>query len=520
MTTTQIDLPFNIRPLDTAGHIRKLLIDNRTKSDLDIESFLLLPVNTINHTPEFATECPVETTAPDTGAFTRLDIDLQKYKTAQFVVVLVAPKDTYRLNMQLDLPVGTRITPQDIRALETFLSKIDWRTYAIPTAVTTNDYALLFSSCQYPGDLFRRETPKATLRRAKATLERNTYSNSTPYLLIAGDGVYVDPTAGLFEPKTEQEIFSVAYEAQARSDEWQALLVKMHGSRFAIDDHELIDNWEPSLDPQVNKILQSRRATGREWFLRRRFGKRDTGQVLWGEQHTGEIPLFVMDTRTERCARTPENHRTVQMISTEQMASLKNWLQRLDNQPDFKSAPKVILSPAMILPRSLRTAERTQQVRDLNCHSENEDTVVSLASDSWDGFPQTTGELLGFIAENQIHNVIFLSGDEHISCFAKAQLHTGKGQPPVTVHSIHASPLYGPYPFANAQPDDFAESETFCQPYQDEQGANSVTVTVEADTHYVGDAFGLLRIIKRHPQQWEVSVTLSVAGLEEKTIRL
>ena len=38
------------------------------------------------------------------------------------------------------------------------------------------------------------------------------------------------------------------------------------------------------------------------------------------------------------------------------------------------------------------------------------------ASDRWEGFPAQRNELLGFIDDNQIDNVWFLSGDFHV-CF-------------------------------------------------------------------------------------------------------
>ena len=519
MTDIQLDLPFNIRPLHTIGQVRTILIDNQTKTDLDVDNFLLIPINVVDHQPVVTDKTLIKVHRSDQGGFTRIDVDLTEFGTAQYIVILAGLTNTYRIIMQTDQPIGTRA--KHYTQVESFLPTCEWQTYAIPLTCNTNDYALLFSSCQYPGDLFRRVTPKATLVRAKTTLEEESYQNAGAYLLVAGDGVYVDPTAGLFEPKTEHEIFSVAYESQARSVEWQSLLVKMQGTCFAIDDHELIDNWEPSADEETNKELDDRLRVGREWFLRRRYGEEDTGQVLWGEHKLGDIPLFVMDTRTERDLRTPQNHRTAAMASDNQMQALKNWLTAIENKPDFQSVPKIILSPAMILPRTLRTAERTQAVKDLNCSDENEDTVVSLASDSWDGFPQTTGELLGFIAEHQIHNVIFLSGDEHISCIAEAQLSFDGRQPPVTIHSIHASPLYGPYPFANARIDDFANSEAFCQPYLDDSNtANRVHVKVNTTISLAGDAFGLLHIKKSTSDGWHVSVTLSVAGHQDKTLKL
>jgi phosphodiesterase/alkaline phosphatase D-like protein len=85
---------------------------------------------------------------------------------------------------------------------------------------------------------------------------------------------------------------------------------------------------------------------------------------------------------------------------------------------------------------------------------------AALRSDGWDGYPRSLYRLLGHIARHEIKNVVFLSGDEHLSLVAKATL-KAPGQHPVVVHSIHSSAMYAPFPFANGDRADFPKRDRF-----------------------------------------------------------
>ena len=70
--------------------------------------------------------------------------------------------------------------------------------------------------------------------------------------------------------------------------------------------------------------------------------------------------------------------------------------------------------------------------------------------------------LLAHIAENEIENVVFLSGDEHLSCVACASVYSESGKGAL-IHSVHSSALYAPFPFANSVEADLAAAER-CPP--------------------------------------------------------
>jgi phosphodiesterase/alkaline phosphatase D-like protein len=134
-----------------------------------------------------------------------------------------------------------------------------------------------------------------------------------------------------------------------------------------------------------------------------------------------------------------------------QFEELKQWLSKLHEDPDTAGAPKIIASASLLLPRKIE-----HQVQDLTGAVS---LATSLRCDSWQGYPWSTHELLHHIVSRKIRNVIFLSGDEHLFCFAKARIRERGSEDSVLIHSIHCSPLYAPLPFANAIAAEFAREE-------------------------------------------------------------
>jgi phosphodiesterase/alkaline phosphatase D-like protein len=142
------------------------------------------------------------------------------------------------------------------------------------------------------------------------------------------------------------------------------------------------------------------------------------------------------------------------------MTELKNFLVKTDG-------PKFVVSPVMLLPRHARASKPGQRL--------DAAYAGALQSDGWDGYPETMREVLGFIAEKQIRNVVFLSGDEHRACVATAELNASAGTMPTRIHSVHASAMYAPFPFANSIDEEFIDHETFDFNY----GANTFRCTVD-----------------------------------------
>jgi len=186
------------------------------------------------------------------------------------------------------------------------------------------------------------------------------------------------------------------------------------------------------------------------------------------------------DTRTERGARTARTVANAQIMSVAQMGTLTTWL-----ETQQAAVPKVIATPSILLPRHARTLQRGSG-------------VSALRSDGWDGYPESLYGLLRFIAVRRVPNVVFVSGDEHLACVARIELET-QGQAPVVVHSVHCSPLFAPFPFANSECADLVADEDFTIPPPPGDGSDAKAVgpllcRVRTEFGPPGDGFGVLRI--------------------------
>ena len=283
--------------------------------------------------------------------------------------------------------------------------------------------------------------------------------------VLAGDQVYVDATAGLFDPtialgteaagsaRARVEIFDHAlrltYTRRDRNPWWEPLMGYV-SMRQLIDDHEMVDNWEPSFDAAQNARLSALRDTAVARFPPVTSGTRKANQ-LWFAESIAQHPFFFGDTRTERTARCPKtlfDADKTRIMSEDQMGTLARMLRAAQaGSPDGARRYKFVATPSILLPRRLTTREHP---------------ASALRSDAWDGYPVSLHKLLAFIADHGVENCVFLSGDEHLCCVAAVTVQRIAPElPPVTLHSIHAGAMYGPWPFANSIPEDFACDEAF-----------------------------------------------------------
>jgi phosphodiesterase/alkaline phosphatase D-like protein len=126
-------------------------------------------------------------------------------------------------------------------------------------------------------------------------------------------------------------------------------------------------------------------------------------------------------------------------MSIDQMDALKDWLATLQASRCDAGRPKVIVTGTPIAPW-------------FSCAKGDEGQA--LCGDGWQRFPDSLAELLHFIADAQIQQVLFLSGDYHLHADADLVLQA-PGKPAVTARSIVTGGLYSPYPFANATRDEW-----------------------------------------------------------------
>ncbi len=350
-----------------------------------------------------------------------------------------------------------------------------------------------FSSCQYPAGFLDRTVAEASYRRLGALLDRGG-PDLPQCLLLLGDQVYVDATAGLFDPTTRHDRFVRPYQRLFQMKPMQDVLRRLP-AMMMLDDHEIEDNWEPvEGDQALSAVLEQ----GRQSYLD--FGRLagqapadpqgDSRQPLWYDFEIDGTPFFMADTRTERTARTAATIGNARIMSEAQFERLLGWL----DAHKAADVPKFIASPAILLPRRLRATYRNHP-------------ASALRSDAWDGYPYSLHRLLAHIAEQEIRNVVFLSGDEHLSCLARARVTAPSGRSAL-VHSIHSSPLYGPFPFADSRPADLAGDETF------RFGVAAARYTCAVDTEFAapGDGFAVLQALKAENGAWRLRCTFDRAS--------
>jgi choline dehydrogenase-like flavoprotein len=373
-----------------------------------------------------------------------------------------------------------------------------------PSPFATRSFAL--ASCQYPGDILDRTPPgtpeespagpcDASYLRLLALLEgrRGAGESGEPplpkpqFLVLTGDQIYADATAGLFDPRRLDDRFRISYEAFFGARGPRSVLSRLPAV-MQPDDHEIADNWEPGPPDgdDAEKSGRLRRIGIREYLRNQRDEDFEgpTPPKLWHATPVHGLPFFWADARTRREPRTAATVGGASMLDPEQEQALDDWLADTSTP-----GPRFFVSAPMVLPRHLQTR--------------GADTASAIRSDAWDGFPASLHRLLAKVHARGRDDVIFLSGDAHVSNVCRIEV--GKtGEPGVVVaHSVHSSALYAPYPFANGIEQDFAGRETFEFQFE---GAD-YECTVETRFPLPGDGFAVVSVSQAQADAgWRLNV--------------
>jgi hypothetical protein len=382
------------------------------------------------------------------------------------------------------------------------------------------------ASCLYPADILEHmpDDEHATRGPADASLlalaDLLGKPNAPTLLLLAGDQVYVDATAGLFDPKVADGRFRIPYERRAQSRGVQAVMQRLGLTvEMLLDDHEIQDNWAPndpqdsgtsndpqdsgtsndpqdsgtSNDPQGKKRYTAIKLGKEAYFKYERALQRAPAKVWHHFYHKG-FPFFIGDTRTERRGRNALNWRCAEIMSPEQFSELCDWLAACKHT----LLPKFVLTSSALLPRRVMVKEYA---------------ASALYSEGWEGYPFSLYSLLKFACDNEIKGLIFMSGDDHLSNVVTAKITCCDDNRQCTLHSIHSSALYAPYPFANETPDNFLAHETFrfCDP----KNAESKYTCEVAARFFPGDGFAV--VSASNSEHWDASVRFFDSRGAQKT---
>lgn len=366
-----------------------------------------------------------------------------------------------------------------------------------------SSFRFALASCQYPAGMIdggvRIPSVPATasgagpaggsLWRLAERMRRDDGSNIR-LAVLAGDQIYADATAGLFDPAKLSDALVFAYERMFENAGMQRLLRTSGLDVLTLfDDHEVADNWEPlPAPPKDDKELKLDAARRAYWLRQRAMWPGGAGArpgTLWKELALHGHRFFVADTRSERAGRDVGTLEAAQIMGERQADRLDRWIRSLPGS----RVPRFVVSPAMLLPRRLELR--------------GDHPAMALHSDNWDGYPRSLHRVLAALFEANANDVVFLSGNEHLACVATITIERKGCERKVTVHSIHAPALYAPYPFANAQAHDFAHEDRFGF---DLPGDSSYTCTVVACFPVRGNGFALVKPIRDGGGGWRLDV--------------
>lgn len=359
--------------------------------------------------------------------------------------------------------------------------------------------SVALASCQYPGNLLDRTPADARLiGPADASMCRLAGRLDQPdpptLLVLAGDQIYADDTAGLFDLPHDEERYRLAYRQRAASRGAQALAGRLV-QQMLMDDHEVEADWE--FDDAAGRVrLQAARRAYWQW---QRLGDpHDVPAALWTTLRHRGFDFFMGDCRSQREPRQADDLARRHIMAAAQREALQAWLLAARGRPHF------VATSSMLLPRKLATA----------CQP-----LAALHSDAWDGYPASLHGLLAHLCDHALDHTVFLSGDEHLGCVARVHVERlgddGRVRAQATCHSVHTPALYAPYPFANALAEHFADDEVFGFSLPAGAGLRYYRCTVRTWRPAAGDGFVVLRVARHAQGGWVVWAGFDHAGAQE-----
>jgi cholesterol oxidase len=356
--------------------------------------------------------------------------------------------------------------------------------------------------CRFSATLVDRERADASFEVLRKIIdqdkqpddrERENPARQLSHLLLIGDQIYSDATAGLFDPKNRRGRFDDSYREVWTAPNARSVLRRLP-TYMMMDDHEVSDDWHP--EDRTPKTMPRARAWGLVAFedyqlshSPRRQPKRTSNRrnrEPTGSYHycfeSGGFQFFVCDTRSTRKGRT-------RIISDEQMSALEAWLANPEHARDDR--PMFVVSPSVVLPKS-----RTE------------------GADDWSGFPGSLEVMLGHVAKHK-RKVVFLCGDSHLAMTTRIRL---PNMPEGTWQCLCVAglPLYAPMPFANARAED-AEDRDKIQLgngsgwYERDRGTDPQT---DPDSVVAGDGITVVGAT-RDGANWRITVDLHMRNADD-----
>lgn len=274
------------------------------------------------------------------------------------------------------------------------------------------------------------------------------------FMIHAGDQVYYDFPFAHKRPTLRD--YRRCYRYAWFEDDWTRGIFSRCPHYMTIDDHEIVDNYARDFEPRqprqgfrppnlVEKIKRMFRATEPrrtpesysvpalraygEYVNVRHPGTTD-GKYYYDFQY-GRTPFFVLDTRTERYLHPDRDNvdpDRPRMISGEQLEAFKKWLRK------HKDELKFVVSSVPFVAQVRGTSDEGR------AHEESPSDPDYL--DKWSGTPfqRQRSEIIDFIHNERIRNLVFLAGDVH--CCYHATMRIGLPNFTSMIHELASGPIY------------------------------------------------------------------------------
>ena len=223
-----------------------------------------------------------------------------------------------------------------------------------------------------------------------------------------------------------------------------------------LDDHEIEDNWKQDRIRDSASLRLFNLAIDAYRSYQWCHSPRDYDRHLYYSFMYGDVPFFVLDTRTQRYLddipdSLDDNHmlgRPALHVDDEpgQIERLLIWLK--DNQARSGNIPKFIVSSSVFVPNPMDAREGSSTSKGASIKKKED-------SDSWPGFPQTRRAILQTIVDHGVQNVVFLSGDIHCANVAEMSFSGPANIAALKAFSVTSSAFYWPFPFADGAPSDY-----------------------------------------------------------------
>lgn len=369
-----------------------------------------------------------------------------------------------------------------------------------PVEAATDRLCFALGSCQYPPGLVDETPAAASYRLLHEEAERD---RGPQFLLLVGDQVYVDETAGLFHPSAPVRRSSGVLEGdfdRIYERTWRLGPFRRTTARLPVlpllDDHEVGDNWPgmqgaSPITEEINAALSAYERFQGALAPDARIGGNGSHSYRY---FPGGVPFYFLDTRRDRDPRTEDNIGRAQILRSDVMDALCAELAA----EGIRESVKFIVSPTPLLPPEAFGSGSL---------------LARLRSDTWSGYPASTARLLRWIRYKCIRRVVLLAGDSHLSSVSTFTFEDCDNR----IISVVSSGLYTPWPFANQQATEIVTQGTvdFALPGESEHCRG----TIDCEALSSASGYAVLTL-ERDGATPTLKVSLRSADAQTQTVHL